>query len=47
MEKKAPFNVFVSSTYRGLKESQRGYTALVAKKDDGVLKSTVLLSILR
>jgi hypothetical protein len=32
MGKKATFNVFVSSTYRNLKESQRVYTSLIAKK---------------
>jgi hypothetical protein len=38
MGKKAPFSVFVSSTYRDLKESQRGYTNLAIKKNSEVLK---------
>jgi hypothetical protein len=33
MGERAPFNLFVSSTHRDLKESQRGYTNLVTKKD--------------
>jgi len=39
MEKKAPFNVFVSSTYyRDLTESRIGYTNLTTKKNSEVLK---------